>query len=96
MEIAGLLLNFSITQLTTKATIEVVLNSLVHHTICLKLLYYIYHINNAITDLFGSVDESDLLKCLDEMAPDGKKIPEYSLDGHLSTHEMRVFEYLQR
>ena len=22
--------------------------------------------------------------------------PEYSLDGHLFTHEMRVFEYLQR
>ena len=96
MEIAGLLSNFSITQLPTKSTIEVVLNSLAHHTICLKPLYYIYHINNAITDLFGSVDESDLLKGLDEMTPDGKKISEYSLDGHLSTHEMRVLKYLQR
>ena len=99
LEITGLFSNFSITQLPIKSTIEVVLNSLAHHTICLKPFYYIHHKNNAITDLFGSVDESDLLKYLDEMAPDGKKMvlsPEYSLDGHLSTHGMRVFEYLQR
>lgn len=75
------------------------MNSLAHHTICVKPFYYIHHINNAINDLFGAVDESDLLRCLDEMGPDGKKIlvvlsPEYSLDDHLPTHEMR--EQLRR
>lgn len=66
------------------------------------LLYSPYkQCHHAIIDLFGSVDESDLLRCLDEMDPDGKKIlevlsPEYSLDDHLTTHEMRVFEQLQR
>lgn len=97
MEIAGLFSNYNITQLPTISTIGVLLNSLAHHTICVKPFYYIHHINNAINDLFGAVDESDLLRCLDEMGPDDKKIlevlsPECSLDDHWPTHEMRVFE----
>ena len=100
LEIAGLCSNYSITRLPTRSTIEVLLNSLARHTICMKPFYYIHHISNDITDFFDPFDESDLFRCLDEIAPDGKIIlevlsPEYFLDDHLTTHEMRVFEYLQ-
>ena len=42
LEMAELFSNHSITQLPTRSTVEVLLNSLAQHTICMKPFYYIH------------------------------------------------------